>query len=190
MTARGRVAGRYSQQDQVTTEVWGERTDVDGAGSVLSVRTTRGDDEELPVVNFGYSFNVAADTDTEVMTLNLGADPNAKVAIPILPLSSQRQWPVGTGGVQHPTDAGRYIEFNGDETHLSDGTFVVGSNREVTITVDGSNVTISTGGNMTLQAQAVEITSNTLTHNGQDIGENHTHSGVDTGVGTTGAPNS
>lgn len=36
---------------------------------------------------------------------------------------------------------------------------------------------------------AVSITSATLTHNGKNIGDTHTHSGVQTGSGNTGAPN-
>lgn len=197
-------SSRRDQQDHVERGTWGAREDVAGAGSIMSVKGTGTVDLEVPIFNLGYSFNLPADSDAEVLMLALGSDVNDKIALPQIPRSAQRQWPVNTGGVQHPTDAGRYVEFNENETHLNDGTFVIGSNREVTIVVDGTSVVITTAGNATVNARdvdvsatgnmnltaagVVEISSPILTHNGTDIGDTHTHGGVDTGFGNTGAP--
>ena len=197
MTTFNRRPGEIRDfQDATERGMWGERTDVPGAGSIMRVRGTGTTEVELPVINFGYSFNLPVDSDAEVVMLALGGDPNNKVALPTSPRDQQYQWPVGTGGVQHPSDPNRRIEFNGDETFLRDGTFVVGSNREVTITVDGANVIISTGGIANIQAQSivlnapggVEINSATLIHNGINVGETHRHDGVDPGPGLTGLP--
>jgi hypothetical protein len=175
-------------QDGVERGVWGKREDVDGAGSVMSIRGTGTVDEEVPIMNFGYGFNVEDDTNAEVVMLALGNDVNNKVAMPTLPKDKQHPWAKGTGGMQHPTDAARRIEFNGDETFLRDGKFVIGTNREVVITVDGSNVTITTGGNMKLVADNVDIQSSTLTHNGVNIGDDHVHSGITVGGSDTQGP--
>lgn len=176
MKQRGRKATRQGQQDIATRGVWGERTDVDGAGSIMRVRGTNGDQLEVPVVNFGYSFNLPVDFDAEVIMINAGSDPNNKVAIPVLPANLQYQWPQNTGGIQDPNDPARRIEFNPQETFLSDGVFVIGQNREMTITVDGTNVSITTAGNLNISAGGdIAITSGGLTHNGRNIGDTHTH---------------
>lgn len=196
MIKRGKRAGHETQQDLAKMSVWGARTEVAGAGAVMRVRGTHGEDSELPVVNFGYSFNLSTDANAEVITMNMGSDPNQMFAFPTLPRDAQRAWPEGTGGVQHPTDGGRYFEFNANETHLSDGTFVVGTNRELVITVDGANVTLTTGGNMTLtaggnmtlNAAQVDINSGALNHNTIDVGDSHRHSGVVPGPSDTGVP--
>lgn len=180
-------------QDTAERGVWGERTDVEGAGSIMRVRGTGTEDFELPVMNFGYSFNLPADSNAEVIMVALGSDINDKVAIPTIPRDKQYQWPVGTGGMQHPNDPNRRVEFNGDETFLRDGTFIVGSNREVKITVDGSNVTIETAGEANFKASKfnfdgdVEITGE-VRNNGKDIGSTHVHDGVDSGPSNTGMP--
>lgn len=186
-------------QDTAERGVWGERTDVEGAGSIMRVRGTGTTDFELPVMNFGYSFNLPPDSNAEVIMVSLGSDINDKVAIPTIPRDKQYQWPVGTGGVQHPSDPGRRIEFNGEETLLRDGVFVIGSNREVKITVDGSNVTIETGGEANFKASKfrfdgdMEIsgdisTTGTIENNSKNIGSTHVHDGVDSGPSNTGAP--
>lgn len=55
--------------------------------------------------------------------------------------------------------------------------------------LDGS-VKISVGTtSIKLVAQSVEIESDTLTHNGTNIGDTHTHGGVAVGASNTGVPN-
>lgn len=194
---RGRNANRHTQQNASERGVWGERTDVPGLGSIMSVRGTGTVDMELPVVNFGYSFNLPPDSDAEVIMLSLGGDVNDRVALPVLPRDAQYQWPPGTGGMQHPTDAERRIEFNDDEIWLRDGTFVLGTDRAMRITIDGDNVSIqvagnvslSTGGDLSVDAGGdIALSSGSLTHNGVNVGNSHRHGGVDPGPSTTGGP--
>lgn len=183
-------------QDHAERGMFGKVTHVAGAGSHMTVRGTGTLDEEVPVWQGVQGFNLPADSNAEVVMLALGADVNNKIALPSLPRDKQHPWGEGEGGLQSPTDPNRRIEFNGDETYLKDGVFVLGHDRAVTVTVSGSNVqisvtgdaNISTVGAMKLTAETVEIESATLTHNGKDIGENHKHGGVDTGGGTSGVP--
>jgi hypothetical protein len=192
-------SGQRDRQDATERGQWGERVNVDGAGSVMSVRGTGTVDEEVPIFNLGYSFNLSKDYNAEVIMLSLGGDVNNKIALPQLPRDKQHQWAENTGGIQHPTDASRRVEMNEDETFLRDGKFVVGSNREVTITVDGSNVTINVagggdltfGGPLKITADDIDFVSGTLTHNGINVGDTHVHSqgsdsGGDTEVNTNG----
>ena len=54
---------------------------------------------------------------------------------------------------------------------------------------DGSvKISLSQSG-IKISAASIEFESNTLTHNGTNIGDTHTHSGVEPGAGNTGAPN-
>lgn len=192
-------------QDNVQRGVWGGRQDVAGAGSMMTVRGTGTTDFQVPIVNVGYSFNLGeGDFNAEVVMLSLGSDVNDKVAFPVLPRDLQYQWPSGTGGVQHPTDPERRLEYNGEETWLKDGEYKLGNNKEVSVTVAGGQVTINVDGNaaieasgdmqltaagsMTLSATDVDVRSSTLTHNGTNVGDDHTHPGVDTGSGSTQGP--
>jgi len=59
----------------------------------------------------------------------------------------------------------------------------------VKITDGNGNVVDMAGGGITLKASHVEIKSGSLTHNGTNIGQTHTHGGVTPGLGSTGAPN-
>jgi hypothetical protein len=56
-------------------------------------------------------------------------------------------------------------------------------------------IRIEANGDITIKAStlkieaAVEITGSSLTHNGKDVGETHTHGGTQPGTGSTGVPN-
>lgn len=52
-----------------------------------------------------------------------------------------------------------------------------------------TSVTIETSGALTVNAGSVAFNASTLTHNGVNVGETHTHPGVQTGPSNTGAPN-
>lgn len=200
-------------QDVAQLGVWGTKEELSSGGAMISVRGTGTVDLEVPIMNLGYGFTLPADSNSEIVMLSMGSDVDDKVAMLTIPRDLQHAWAEGTGGIQHPQDADRRVEFNGDETHLRDGKFVIGSNREVTIIVDGTNVvietaadttinsggativnstgdaTITAGGNMQLTATDVSITSGTLTHNGVNVGATHVH--VDTpglGAGITTVP--
>lgn len=187
-------------QDQVERGVYGTWAEVPGAGSMMSVRGTGTVDEEVPIMNFGYSFRLPADSDAEVVMLSLGSDVNDKVALPTLPRNLQHPWAEGQGGVQHPTDPSRRLEYNADETWLKDGNYKLGNNREVEVIVNGGNVTINIGPDATINAPnltlntdltvngTVDFKGASVQHNGTNIGDDHRHGGVDTGPGTTQGP--
>lgn len=191
-------------QDHVERGVYGTWTAVDGAGAMLSVRGTGTLDEEVPIVNFGYSFRLPKDSNAEVVMLSLGSDVNDKVAMPTLPRDKQHQWGESQGGVQHPTDPSRRLEYNDDETWLKDGNYKLGNNREVEVIVGGGNITVNiagntavnitgtasvtTSGDYSVSAPNIQFTSGTLTHNGKNIGDDHVHTNVQPGGGLSGVP--
>lgn len=180
-------------QDSVERGQWGALEYVAGAGASFTVRGTGTTDFEVPLMNLGYGFNLPDDSNAEMIMLSLGSDVNDKVVLATLPRDVQHQWGAGEGGVQHPTDPERRLEFNANETHLVDGTFVIGSNREVVITVDGTNVNITTAGTATVNAGSAVVNADTTingdlsvngnfatqggshTHNGTNVGSTHTH---------------
>lgn len=200
------------QQDGTERGMWGERTYITGAGSHMSVRGTGTLDEEVAVLNIGYSFNLPYNSNAEVVMLSLGSDTNDKVALLTIPRDLQHPWAEGQGGMQHPTNPNRRIEFNADETWIKDGVYIIGHDRAVNVTVDGQNVTITAGGNsviniagnasisvagsvdlqsvgtMKITSPSVEINGASLTHNGINIGDDHKHRDVETGSGISGEP--
>ena len=176
-------------QDVVERGVWGKAENVDGAGMMMSVRGTGTTDYEVPMMMFGYGFNLAENSNAEVIMVSLGSDVNDKVALPVLPRDKQHQWEEGTGGIQHPEDADRRIEFNSTDTHHTDGVHTFGPNKELTVEITGGVVTLTVNGDLNIAANNVEITSGSLTHNGTNVGDSHTH--VDTaglGAGVTSGP--
>jgi hypothetical protein len=162
-------ARNRDQQDGFERHLWGSIEYVNGAGAVMKVRGTGTEDEEAPILNVGYSFNVGQNFNTEVMLVSLGSDTNQKYAIPTIPRDKQRQWAEGSGGIQNPVDPERAIQLDDDSIWLKDGKFTLGNDRAVTITVSGSNITISTAGDLDLE-------SANLRHNGVNIGATHVHS--------------
>lgn len=112
-------------QDIMERHVWGSLKYTE-AGAMLTVRGTGTRDEMVPVLNFGYSFNVTANYNTEVFTLADGSDTAQKFALPTLPRDKQRRWKEGAGGVQNPTDATKALEFNDKRTHITEDAFAVG----------------------------------------------------------------
>lgn len=187
MTSFNRFVDRNrDQQDGYERGLWGELEYVDKAGAVLKVRGTGVEggtlDEEVPLLNTGYSFNVAQNYNTEVILLSVNSDTNQKMAIASIPRDKQRKWPAGTGGVQHPTNADKFVQLDDDRIWLKDGTFALGDNQELAITISGGAVTISVPGG------AIDFQSTTLTHNGVNIGDTHVHSGVVPGGGLSAGP--
>lgn len=192
-------------QDGFERHVFSEQTYIDKAGSVVKVNGTDTQDEEAAVLNGGYSFNLPKDTDTEVMLISAGSDTNLKVALLMLPRDKQRKWAEGTGGIQHPTDGDRAIEFNGDETWLKEGTFKIGHDKSITLTVGKNGSTLKTNsltidldkqtingdlvvnGNVTIKGD-LAASGGDFTHNGTDVGDQHKHSEVEKGGSNTGAP--
>lgn len=123
------------QQDLVKRHVWGsvEYTD---AGAILTVSGTGTTDEEVPVLNTGYAFNVPKDYNTEVMLISFGSDTTLKYAIPSIPRDKQRPWKENAGGVQNPIDPAKALEFNPKRAHVKEKNFALGDNGEVEL-LDG-----------------------------------------------------
>lgn len=181
-------------QEQVVRGLWGEVEEVPGAGRVMSVRGTGTIDYEVPILNTGFGFSLPANSDAEVIMLSLGSDVNDRVALPTLPRDAQHNWAPGAGGIQSPTDPERRVEVNEDETHLTDGNYSFGPNREYRLQIVGGAAILTVAGGLTLDGDLtvngnVNLNGGAVTHNGTNIGDTHTHGGVDPGPGNTGAPN-
>lgn len=206
MTSFNRFTDRNrDQQDGYERGLWGELEYVQGAGAIMKIRGTGVEDgtldEEVPLVNLGYAFNVSKDYDTEVVMFSLGSDTNQKYAMPTLPRDKQRQWPVGTGGIQHPTNPEKFVQLDDDSIWLRDGVFHVGNDKDVTITVSGGRATIEVNeflvvaptigleGDVVVKGN-LAITDGEITHNGVNIGAEHLHTGVTPGPGNSGPPQS
>lgn len=114
------------QQDGTELHVWRQLEYVKDAGAILSVNGTGTQDDEVPVINGGYSFNLPNDYNTEVILFSLGSDTNKKFALPTLPRDKQRQWKVGTGGVQNPTNGDKALEFNDKRAHMIESNVALG----------------------------------------------------------------
>lgn len=127
-------------QDYIERHVWGSLEYVAGAGSILRTRGTGTEDEEMPVINTGYGFHLPKDSNAEVITFSLGSDTNMKFALPTIPHDKQRQWAEGTGGVQHPTNPERFLEFNEKRVYLKDGAYAFGE--DGVLEIEGGKVTI------------------------------------------------
>lgn len=188
-------------QDYVERGVYGEWEAVPGAGAMMSVRGTGTVDAEVPIFNLGYSFRLPNNANAEVVMLSLGSDVNDKVALPSLPRAVQHQWGEGEGGIQHPTNPDRRLEYNTTETWLKDGNYKLGDNKEVEVVVAGGQVTINVTPGVVINAPNMTINADTtingtlavngpsMTHNGTNVGDTHRH--TDTpglGSGATSGP--
>ena len=174
------------QQDGFERHVWGDIEYVDGAGAVARVRGTGTEDSEAPILNTGYGMQYSKNFNTEVMLVSLGSDTDQKYAIVTIPRDKQRRWAEGTGGVQNPLDPERAIEFSKDGIHLKDGTFFIGDNKEVKLTVASGQTTITVN-KLVINAD-VEINGTNLKHNGLNVGSTHVHGGVEPGGANTDGP--
>ena len=74
------------------------------------------------------------------------------------------------------------------------GVEITTANQDCTLTLNSSGITINlNGGNLTINNGNTTMNGNltvngTLTNNGKNVGSTHTHSGVQTGGGTSGPP--
>lgn len=113
-------------QDGFERHVFGNLEYSEGAGALLRVRGTGTIDEDVPLMNSGYGFNVPANFNTEVFLQSDGSDAAGKFAVMTLPRDKQRKWAVNTGGVQNPVDPEKALEFNEKRTHVTEEKFAVG----------------------------------------------------------------
>ncbi len=127
MTTQQRFGDRTrDQQDGTETHLWDEIEYVSDAGAILKVKGTGTQDEEVTLLNSGYGFNLPSNTDTEVTLFAAGSDTNNKYGIPHIPPTKQRPWKSGTGGIQHPNDPDKAVEFGDKNTHLTDAIVALG----------------------------------------------------------------
>lgn len=113
-------------QDGFERHAFNKLTYVEGAGSVVKVTGTGTMDEDVPVINSGYGFNLPEDFNTECFLQSDGSDSSGKFAVMTLPRDRQRQWKENTGGVQNPIDPSKALEFNEKRTHATESKFAVG----------------------------------------------------------------
>lgn len=138
-------------------------------GAIVTVEGSGTMDEDVPVINSGYGFNPEDDEELEVFLLSDGSDASGKFGVMTIPRNKQRKWPKKTGGIQHPFNADKFVQLDDDSIWLKDGKFTLGDNRSLSITVEGNNVVIDTGGG------ELDIRSSKLMHNGVNIGDSHVH---------------
>ena len=113
----------------------------------------------------GANFVIGPGANNQAVVMYLNGDRESPVIVGYLH-SDQDQPP------NVPAGAGSWTFANGSISHDASGN--------VTITSNGVSLAITSGG--------IAVTGGTIKHNGKDIGSDHTHSGVTTGSGDTGAP--
>lgn len=127
MTTFENFTGRTrNEQDGVERHVFGD-VKFSKTGAIVRARGTGTEDQEMPLLNFGYGMNFTRNFNTEVISLSLGSDTTQKYAMLTIPRDKQREWKPGTGGVQNPNDPKKALEFNDKRTHLTDGNYAVGN---------------------------------------------------------------
>lgn len=158
------------------------RLEHNDTGAVVTVKGTGTEDMEAPVLNMGYGVNYADNTNAEVFLVSLGSDTGMKFAIMSIPRDKQRKWEAGKGGIQHPSNPEKAIEFGDDGVWIKEGVAFLGDDKKVKVTIDGANITIEAGGGN------IDFKCAKLTHNGVNIGDTHIHGGVETGSAKTLVP--
>lgn len=113
-------------QDMAERHIYSELEHVPGAGSVVKIRGTGSEDQEVPVMHTGYGMNLTKGSDAEVLVIGGGSDTNLKMAFVNLPADKQRAWKEGRGGIQHPMDPDVALEFKDGSLHLTKGELSVG----------------------------------------------------------------
>lgn len=181
------------QQDAFERHVWGQRRYTAGAGSVIDVRGTDTLDEDAPVLNTGYGFNLPENSDAEVFLVALGSDTNQKVAMLTLPRSAQREWPEGAGGVQHPTDPDVFIQLNDEGVEINhSGGSVITMDADGNVTISASSIVVVADDTVfnsdVVVNGTLDANGSALRHNGTNVGDSHRHGGVDTGPSSTQGP--
>jgi hypothetical protein len=127
VTFHPRSERERDQQDHIERHIFGEQEYVEGAGSVVRVRGTGTEDQEAMVIATGFGFNLAKNSDAEVILMAGSSDSGLKFAIMTLPPDKQRKWKEGRGGIQNPLDPDHALEFKDDQLHLTKGTLSVGN---------------------------------------------------------------
>lgn len=116
----------------------------------------------------------------QMMAMSPGGDLRQAVAMP-LGFSEGNASPSGAGDQHVMTFGSVTITIKGDEVSVATGG-------KVTIEA-ASEVSLSAGGcDAVLSGSGLAVTGGQVTHNGTDIGDSHTHSGITSGPSRTGDP--
>lgn len=138
MTSYNGYPGRNrDMQDMLERHVYVDMEYVPNAGSVVKVKGTGTEDQEVPVIATGFGFRAPKDTDLEVLVVGGGSDTNLKFAMLQLPADKQREWAEGRSGVQNALDPTHAIEFRDGRAHITKGTFTVGDGSIFEVTPTG-----------------------------------------------------
>lgn len=176
--------------------------DDDGAVQTASGIVMHDDHRSDVEVMQPYGFSSVAPQGSMMLVLAVGGDPGDLVGLPI-------GSPAMRAGGLAPGESVQYGPA-GQRIHCkADGTIDVRSGVKVTlkapsfefqagdctVLIDENGVSITggglsiTGGGMTASGgEGIALSGGTLTHNGRNVGETHTHTGVQPGGGTTGTP--
>lgn len=128
MSTQNRPRARnQDSEDLVETHVFQTLEYVDGAGAVVKVKGNGTEDEEVQVIHIGMGFNLPDGTDAEVVLFSGGSDTNYKLALMTIPHDKARKWKAGRGGVQHPLDPAKALEFNEKRAHLKEANCAIGN---------------------------------------------------------------
>lgn len=163
-----------------------------------------------PLINFNYpDFSAIIPSDIFSVPVVFPSAGGGLISFPVkvgdtvLLLFSERdisEWLLGGGEQSTPNSRRRFamtdaIAIPGlytAQTHLNpnpDNVEITFSGAKLSIDPSG-NIEMDSPGNVTINASGnVDISSSSLTHNGKNVGHDHTHSGVQTGGGNTGVPN-
>ena len=173
------------RQDRIRRGLFDGFEETNGAGRVMDIKGTGWDDQEVVLINCGYSFNPAAGLVSEVLSLDAGADTDNRHALMTIPRDRQYSWPAGTSVIQDAGNPELRVEVGPTGLRVTNGTVFVGPNDDLQISVAANgDITITAAG------QNINFVSATLTHNGTNIGDDHTHTDTaGTGAGTTSGPN-
>lgn len=112
-------------QDNVERMMFDKLTYTDEAGAHIAVKGSGTQDDEIPVINTGFGFNLPEGTQAEVMVVADGSDVSGKMALMTLPRDKQRKWAESTGGIQNPLDPEKAVELNPKRTQVTEDNFAV-----------------------------------------------------------------
>lgn len=128
MTTLNRFPDRNrDMQDGVERHVFQSLEYIDGAGAIIKVKGNGTEDEEVQVIHSGIGFKLPDGTDAEVILFAGGSDTNYKAGLLCIPHDKARKWKDGRGGVQHPMDPAKALEFNEKRAHLIEKNCAIGA---------------------------------------------------------------
>lgn len=198
--ADGRKIDRHSSDVYSTVDAQGNAEWYHPSGTFVRVGASPAH-EDLTGKDYDANWQISKNTGAAVHLVATVANAGAvKATLDIDPsgnitLTHQGNLTVNTTGTAHVTSGGNatvtapHLEIEATSTHMT-GTLTVEGLLTYKAGLSGSGGSgASMTGPITQSGGAVTLAGSSLTHNGKDVGSTHTHSGVQTGSGDTGAPN-